>query len=91
MEPLSDSQLKDVLRHWRAPSSPATLATGVWARVDSSARQTPHWLQSAWAFRLALSLTVLLWVAAIATPSRGHKPTASTSLTIALAQAGTQR
>ncbi len=90
MTPLSDKQLSDLCQHWQAPQPPANLVAGVWARVDA-ATAVPHWFQRAWAFRVALSLTVLLWIAAAFTPARANRPAALSSLTLAVAQASESR
>lgn len=88
MKPLSDDPLTNVLARWNAPEPPPGLVAGVWARVD---HRRPTWLEQRWAFRLAMGLTVVLWLVAITLPQRIATGRASESLSAALARAGSVR
>ncbi|MCZ7593244.1 MAG: hypothetical protein M5U15_14385 [Kiritimatiellae bacterium] len=91
MKELSDQELTGVLREWKAPGLAADLASGIWARVEAAQPNNKSWLHGAWAFRIAVVLTALLWVAALRMPARTAQGQATDSLTLALAQAGAPR
>jgi hypothetical protein len=76
------------LTRWIAPEPPPGLAAGVWARVDA---QRPTCWESAWAFRIAAGLTVVLWLAAALAPPKAPAARAAESLAVALARAGGAR
>lgn len=88
MKELSDQELAGVLREWRTPGLPADLAAGVWARVEGAREPRFGWMRSAWVFRAAVVMTVLLWVAALRMPIRTSQIQATDSLSLALALAG---
>lgn len=88
MKPLSDAELTNVLAQWKAPEPPPGLALGVWARMDA---RPPSWMDRAWAFRLAVGMTLALWVFAVWIAPQTSPPSAADSLTAALVRAGSAR
>lgn len=91
MKEFSDDELSKLLQRWDAPELPGDLTPGVWARVVDARAPRIRWLRSAWAFRLAIAATALLWVAALRLPVHTASAQATDSLTQALAMAGDSR